>query len=643
METPSPSDKRRAWLRSSRAWQAPETTLTPGPQADEVFLEGNNDGKVASWLQCLGYEMPPEDANHLTLDSFPKAGNSFEDDLILGAEAIALHRGEDDPVVGGCPLLLPPPRPRNRDCSAPQRAARGVSTEKLSPFQFLNLGHSMASSGFSTATTKSASSVSQVLQMCAEDAEETLYNLGFGQDEPQITAKIPPRFFSFPSQLGGINFRLFLESQLRRIKEEDPDLSLASRFRQVEVLTAMANAFYSLYSYVSKTPVQKLAPPEFSFASPIEKISMRFSSVRSEPRSPVDRLKDTVSKMCLYTGSRDLASPGPSPRASPRKRSSLPNVVEFVLGHKAAETSRHLAQACSGEDPARLPGAPLPTPASSGDGATQGHPAPGELALPVPAAPEGTSGSETQDVRDKPNQGGTEPNTSGQPQAAKFTQDVIHPRIVESVHKKPFMKQTCFRHPEIPSSLDPRREGSPRGMQDPPENGETGVIAEGVVAWGLMGESGSVVSCLAENASDGTCRHPSHSNPGVKGQEPTCQITVTGWDGESPSDTDASQSQHPWGVGQRGYLSPSRSPSFRRALQSPQQGNSFEIEEVHSAGEDESSQSETRSIMTSSPLSAVKRQRDMILREDSLQSDSSGFVEDDFQAQASPVEKEKET
>uniref|UniRef100_W5MEX0 ITPR-interacting domain-containing protein n=1 Tax=Lepisosteus oculatus TaxID=7918 RepID=W5MEX0_LEPOC len=579
METPSPSDKRRAWLRSSRAWQAPETTLTPGPQADEVFLEGNNDGKVASWLQCLGYEMPPEDANHLTLDSFPKAGNSFEDDLILGAEAIALHRGEDDPVVG-------------------------VSTEKLSPFQFLNLGHSMASSGFSTATTKSASSVSQVLQMCAEDAEETLYNLGFGQDEPQITAKIPPRFFSFPSQLGGINFRLFLESQLRRIKEEDPDLSLASRFRQVEVLTAMANAFYSLYSYVSKTPVQKLAPPEFSFASPIEKISMRFSSVRSEPRSPVDRLKDTVSKMCLYTGSRDLASPGPSPRASPRKRSSLPNVVEL-------------------------------------DGATQGHPAPGELALPVPAAPEGTSGSETQDVRDKPNQGGTEPNTSGQPQAAKFTQDVIHPRIVESVHKKPFMKQTCFRHPEIPSSLDPRREGSPRGMQDPPENGETGVIAEGVVAWGLMGESGSVVSCLAENASDGTCRHPSHSNPGVKGQEPTCQITVTGWDGESPSDTDASQSQHPWGVGQRGYLSPSRSPSFRRALQSPQQGNSFEIEEVHSAGEDESSQSETRSIMTSSPLSAVKRQRaDMILREDSLQSDSSGFVEDDFQAQASPVEKE---
>lgn len=64
--------------------------------------------------------------------------------------------------------------------------------------------------------------------MCAEDAEETLYQLGFGCEEPQVTARIPARFFTFPSQLKGINFRLFLESQLRRIHEEDPSLSLAS-------------------------------------------------------------------------------------------------------------------------------------------------------------------------------------------------------------------------------------------------------------------------------------------------------------------------------------------------------------------------------------------------------------------------------
>lgn len=71
-------------------------------------------------------------------------------------------------------------------------------------------------------------SISEILQLCSEDAEETLYELGFGCDEPQVTVRIPPRFFTFPSQAQGINFRLFLDSQLRRIREEDPSLSLAS-------------------------------------------------------------------------------------------------------------------------------------------------------------------------------------------------------------------------------------------------------------------------------------------------------------------------------------------------------------------------------------------------------------------------------
>lgn len=70
--------------------------------------------------------------------------------------------------------------------------------------------------------------------MCTEDAEETLYQLGFGCDEPQVTARIPSRFFNFPSQLRGINFRLFLESQLRRVSQEDPNLSLASKFNIVQ-------------------------------------------------------------------------------------------------------------------------------------------------------------------------------------------------------------------------------------------------------------------------------------------------------------------------------------------------------------------------------------------------------------------------
>lgn len=65
--------------------------------------------------------------------------------------------------------------------------------------------------------------------MCSEDAEEILYDLGFGCEEPQVNVRIPPRFFNFPSQARGINFRLFLDSQIRRIREEDPSLSLASK------------------------------------------------------------------------------------------------------------------------------------------------------------------------------------------------------------------------------------------------------------------------------------------------------------------------------------------------------------------------------------------------------------------------------
>lgn len=78
-------------------------------------------------------------------------------------------------------------------------------------------------------------SISEVLQMCSEDAEETLYELGFGSDEPQVTVRIPPRFFTFPSLAEGINFRLFLDSQLRRIREEDPSLSLASKSVESEL------------------------------------------------------------------------------------------------------------------------------------------------------------------------------------------------------------------------------------------------------------------------------------------------------------------------------------------------------------------------------------------------------------------------
>lgn len=53
------------------------------------------------------------------------------------------------------------------------------------------------------------------------------------------------------------------------------------------------------------------------------------SSIRSEPRSPVERLKDTVSKMCLYTGS-PRGSESTSPQPSPKKRCSVSDVSDFI-------------------------------------------------------------------------------------------------------------------------------------------------------------------------------------------------------------------------------------------------------------------------------------------------------------------------
>lgn len=108
------------------------------------------------------------------------------------------------------------------------------------------------------------------------------------------------------------------------------------------MLTAMANAFYSLYSHVSRTPLQKLATPEFTFSSsPVERIERFRSSIRSEPRSPVERLKDTVSKMCLYTGS-PRGSDSTSPQPSPKKKSSLPDVVDIVLEKVKTEVTKKL-------------------------------------------------------------------------------------------------------------------------------------------------------------------------------------------------------------------------------------------------------------------------------------------------------------
>lgn len=71
-------------------------------------------------------------------------------------------------------------------------------------------------------------SISEILDQVQEDAEDVLFSLGFGHEDHKDTSRIPARFFTNPSQAKGIDFQLFLKSQMERIEMEDPCLMLAS-------------------------------------------------------------------------------------------------------------------------------------------------------------------------------------------------------------------------------------------------------------------------------------------------------------------------------------------------------------------------------------------------------------------------------
>uniref|UniRef100_A0A8C3WJX9 Thymocyte expressed, positive selection associated 1 n=1 Tax=Catagonus wagneri TaxID=51154 RepID=A0A8C3WJX9_9CETA len=340
--SPTSWEKRRAWLRQSRHWQtqvleeeaaaALQDVRDPEPSSpDDVFQEGNPINKIEGWLQDCGYYEDGffEEAGQSICNGCPSHGTSFEDDLTLGAEATLLAT------------------------NSKLFSRSFLETARLR--QLRDLGCSLASSSMTGGTNKTSSSISEILDKVQEDAEDVLFSLGFGQEDHKDTSRIPARFFSTPSQAKGIDFQLFLKAQVRRIEMEDPCLMLASRFKQVQTLAVTADAFFCLYSYVSKTPVQKFTPSHmfWNCNNTTDVPSIKILAPEPEPHSPRERLRKAISKMCLYTCPRDRFSP---PDNTP-KRNSLDQVVWEVMDRVRGE--KLVLQQDPGFGPG-LPGDPVP-------------------------------------------------------------------------------------------------------------------------------------------------------------------------------------------------------------------------------------------------------------------------------------------
>ncbi|KAM4699377.1 protein TESPA1 [Discoglossus pictus] len=276
--SPSSSDRRAAWTQPHRHNAINEDDAATIPEfANEelidAFLEETSSKEmIHRWLGgCrASIDSTSEDLPQAHMKGICSTGNSFEDDLTLGADAMQLS----DHCESSIRVVLDHQRLKN-----------------------LHMGNSMTSDS----TAKTSSSVSEILSMCEENAEDILYNLGFAREDPSATSKIPARFFFLPSKAEGIDFRVFLESQVKRMEREDSSYTPKSH----NILADVANAVCCLYSHVTREPVEFVSttPRRCTYA---DMFHMKMFSLKEDQYvTPVERLRNTISKMCLYVPSKN--------------------------------------------------------------------------------------------------------------------------------------------------------------------------------------------------------------------------------------------------------------------------------------------------------------------------------------------------